>query len=217
MTSKSDAKVAEKAPENAVVEPERFDPNAPQAWSIALGEADEVLGFDLAKDEILDALEGVPFLITRLTFREAGMLSRDAYVSCEAQIAPKAELERRRVDLQKLPFDPGELVVFNDGSTGVYRQIVQYLAIKGFITLPHPVSVSGPGPRYSEKDKKVIYECSYDLPPELWTDVSGGEMRFTPNGKGEYVVNVRLFARRGIRISEYQNDWTQDGKTRYLA
>lgn len=217
MTSKSDANAVEKVEEMAVTEPERFDPNAPQAWSVAINEADEVLGFDLAKDEILDALEGVPFLITRLTFREAGMISRDSYVSVECQVAPKAELERRRVRLDTLPFDPGELVVFNDGSTGVYRQLVQYLKVKGFITLPHPIVESGNGPRYDEKAKKIKYECSYDLPPEMWTDVHGGEMRFTPNGKGEYTVNVRLFARRGIRISEYDNDWTKDGKTRYLA
>lgn len=211
MSSKTVANV----PENAPTEPERFDPN--QSWEMATRDADVVLGHDLAKGEILDALEGVPFLITRLSFREADTIARGSYVSCECQVAPQAILEKRRVNFSQLPFDPGELVVFNDGSTGVYRQMVAYLHQKGFITLPDPVTGSGNGPRWDEKGKKVIYECSYDLPPEMWKDVYAGDMRFTPAGKGEYTVNVRIFAKRGIRISTYDNEWTQDGKTRYLA
>jgi hypothetical protein len=211
MTTKSDAAVAK----NDVTEPAPFDPN--QSWEVNTRDADKVLGHDLAKEEILDALVGVPFLITRLTFREADTIARGSYVSCEAQLAPKAEMERRRVDLTKLPFDPGELVVFNDGSTGVYRQMVAYLQAKGFITLPDPISANGDGPRWDDKQKKVIYACTYDLPPEEWSGVNAGEMRYTPSGKGEYTVNVRILAKRGIRISEYENDWTKDGKTRYLA
>lgn len=211
MTTKSPAK----APENVPVEPHRFDPNTP--WDEAIEGADITLGHDLAKAEILDALEGVPFLITRLTFREADTIARGSYVSCECQLAPKSEMERRRINLLTLPFDPGELVVFNDGSTGIYRQMVAYLHQKGFIALPDPVIGSGNGPRWDDKEKKVIYECTYDYPPEMWADVHAGEMRYTPTGKGEYTVNVRILAKRGIRISEYENDWTQDGKTRYLA
>src|SRR5690348_1760549 len=80
MTTKSDAKAVEKVTESPV-EPERFDPNVPNAWEVAVQDADVPLGHDLAKSEILDALEGVPFLITRLTFREADTIARGSYVS----------------------------------------------------------------------------------------------------------------------------------------
>lgn len=214
MTTKSPAKSPEKVVDSPV-EPEAFDPN--MSWEDATEGADTVLGHDLAKAEILDALEGVPFLITRLTFREADTIARGSYVSCECQLAPKSVMERRKINLLTLPFDPGDMVVFNDGSTGIYRQAVAYLHQRGFIALPDPVIGSGNGPRWDEKEQKVIYECTYDYPPEMWADVHAGDMRYTPTGKGEYQVNVRILAKRGIRISNYQNDWTQDGKTRYLA
>src|SRR5215469_13336995 len=125
MSTKTPAAKTEAVPENVPLEPGRFDPN--QSWDMATRDADQVLGHDLAKDEILDALVGVPFLITRMTFHPGEAGKREAYVSCEVQLAPRPEMERRRVNLAMLPFDPGELVVFNDGSTGVYRQCVAYL------------------------------------------------------------------------------------------
>jgi hypothetical protein len=187
------------------------------AWDVALRDADQVTGHDLAKDEVLDALVGVPFLVTKMTFNAGNVANRENFVSCEAQLAPRAEMERRRVNLTTLPFDPGDLVVFNDGSTGIYRQCVAYLHARGFITLPDPVMPSGEGPGWDDKKKEMIYVCSYDLPASKWTDIRTGELRYAPSGAAVYTINVRLLAKRGIRISEYQNDWTQDGKTRYFA
>src|SRR5690348_8217414 len=111
MTTKSPANDTVAVPENrdnAPIEPPMFDPN--QAWDVAVRDADQVLGHDLAKDEVLDALVGVPFLITRMTFHPGEAGQREAYVSCELQLAPRPELERRRVNLATLPFDPGDLV-----------------------------------------------------------------------------------------------------------
>lgn len=215
MTTKSAANATVAVPENGPVEPAPYDPN--QAWDVATRDADQVLGHDLAKEEILDALVGVPFLITRMTFHAGEAGQRESYVSCEAQLAPRPEMERRRVNLAMLPFDPGDLVVFNDGSTGIYRQCVAYLHAKGFIALPEPVRPEGKGPQWDEKAGEMTYECSYDLPPVKWTDIHAGDLRYTPEGNPQYTVNVRCLAKRGIRISEYQNDWTKDGKTRYLA
>jgi hypothetical protein len=211
MTTKSPANV----PANDVQEPGAFDPNT--AWDVALRDADQVLGHDLAKEEILDALEGVPFLITRMTFHPGEAGKREAFVSCEAALAPRPEMERRRVNLAMLPFDPGDLVVFNDGSTGIYRQCVAYLHARGFIALPDPVTTEGKGPRWDEKAGEMTYECSYDLPPARWESAHVGDFRYNLDGLAIYAVNVRVLAKRGIRISEYDNEWTQDGKTRYLA
>lgn len=209
------SKQAAESTENAIQPYGEYDPN--QAWDMATREADQVTGHDLAKDEVLDCLVGVPFLVTRMTFNAGDAGKRENFVSCEAQLAPRAEMERRRVNLGMLPFDPGDLVVFNDGSTGIYRQCVAYLYARQFINLPDPVVTNGEGPRWDDKKKVMDYVCSYDLPASQWSDVRTGEMRFTPAGIAVYQINVRLLAKRGIRISEYQNDWTQDGKTRYFA
>lgn len=195
-----------KSPAVPVVQ--EFEPlNANASWEEATYGADEILGHDLAKDELLDALEGVPFLIHRVYFRPSEVSGRKNYVTCEAKIADRTLLERRHVRVDSLPFDPGDLVVFNDGSTGIYRQVVAYLHGKGFIALPDPVVVRG---KYGE--------CSYDLPPDEWANIFAGDLRFTPLGEAVYTANIRLFAKRGIRISDgYENEWTKDGKTRYLA
>lgn len=215
MSTKSPAEKTVAVPQNGPVEAMPYDPNV--SWEEAIAGADQVLGHDLAKEEILDALEGVPFLITRMTFHAGEAGQREAYVSCEAQLAPRAEMERRRVSLATLPFDPSDLVVFNDGSTGIYRQCVAYLHAKGFIALPEPVRPEGKGPIWDMPKGEMIYECSYDLPPLKWAEIHAGDLRYTPDGQPQYTVNVRCLAKRGIRISEYENDWTKDGKTRYLA
>ena len=197
---------------NVPAEPANYQPGV-ISWDALKESADQVLGHDLAKDEMADALVGVPFCITRVTFRPGfkknskafGEGITFAYVSCEAVLAPLTELNRRRVNLQSLPFDAESLVVFNDGSTGVYRQIVQYLAAKEFIALPEGAT-EGP-----------MGEVIFDLPPEKWTDVRTGNAVFDTDGFMQYDTNIRLLCPRGLRVSEYENEWTKDGKTRYLG
>jgi hypothetical protein len=215
MSTKTPASKGTAVPENGPTEPESYDPNQP--WDVATRDADQVLGHDLAKDEILDALIGVPFLITRMTFHPGEAGARAAYVSCEAQLAPRPEMERRRVNLAMLPFDPGDLVVFNDGSTGIYRQCVAYLHAKGFIALPEPVVTEGKGAIWDMTAGEMVYVCSYDLPPSEWEATHAGDYRYDEHGNTVYSVNVRCLAKRGIRVSEYENEWSKDGKTRYLA
>jgi hypothetical protein len=178
--------------------------------------ADEILGHDLAKDENLDALEGVPFLITKVVFRPGEKGQRESYATLEIVLASRQLMERRNVNLATLPFDPGDLVVINDGGTGIYRQIVAYLHAKGFIALPEPLVVNGNGPRWDDKAKEMVYACSFDLPPSAWADVNAGDLRFDNDGKPVYTANVRIFAKRGIRVSDYSNDFGES-KTRYLA
>lgn len=196
-----------------VDEPAPYNP-ALETWEEATSAAHEVMGHDLAKDELLDALIGVPFLITRFTFRPGIPASETtqfmakgdtyAYVSVEAVIAPEVELKRRRVNVDTLPFDPGALVVFNDGSTGIYRQTVNYLEAIGFITLPE-------GPDEGSKGS-----VRFDLPPTKWTEVHAGELSFDEDGNGIYTVNVRLRCPRGLRKSTYDSPFGEAG-TRYLG
>ena len=186
-------------------------------WDEEVRTADQVNGHDLAKDELLDALVGVPFLITRLTFRPGFPLRGDtavgpkgkvmAYVSCEGVIAPEHVLKRRRVNMENLPFEPGSQVVFNDGSTGIYRQIVAYLEARGLVELPDGLAEGG---EYGT--------CKYDLPPSDWSEVRTGEIRFDETGFAEYEANIRLTCPRGLRVSEYENEYNPAGsKTRYLG
>ena len=191
-----------------------YDRNS-MSFSDMLGEAVEVQGNQLVKDDVADELEGVPFLITRVTFRPgfpdpANRARRLAYVSCECVIADDDYLARRKINLDAKPFLPGDHIVFNDGSTGVYRQILAVLESQGYITLPEG-NVSGP-----------YGQTRYDAPPAEWLDYPVGDaktMEVTSEAPGfvQYTADVRIFAPRGLRISEYSNDFTADGKTRYLA
>ena len=185
------------------------------SFSAMAEEALEVQGYELAKDDVADALEGVPFLITKVTFRPgfpdpSNKARKLAFVSCEIVIADEEFLSRRKKSLDGKPFLPGDHVVLNDGSTGVYRQVVAALETAGYIELPEgPTEGSYPTTRY-------------DTPPGEWTTIhvgtrERGEVGTSTEGFDTYECDVRILAPRGLRISEYSNDYTADGKTRYLA
>ena len=190
-------------------------------WDSLVSDADEILGYDLARDETADDLVGVPFLITRV-YSRPGVLRdkiRAAYVSCECRVAPALDLRLingrregsrlgRLTDLESLAFGPDSHVVFNDGSTGVYRQITKYLAAKEYVVLKDPVIETG-----------SYGESSFDQPPGGWADIRQGQLiptDETPVFTG-YVADIRLYCPRGLRLSLYENDYTQTGKTRYIA
>lgn len=188
-------------------------------WESLVTAADEIIGYDLARDETADDLVGVPFLLVGVTFRPGVMRDkeRQAYVSCEARIAPHLDLRlinsRREgsrlgklTDLEALAFGPDSHVVFNDGSTGVYRQVVKYLAAKGYINLAEPVIEAG-----------SYGESSFDQPPSRWAAADQGSATFDPDGFMGYSAAIRLYCPRGLRLSLYENDYTQTGKTRYLG
>lgn len=182
-----------------------YDPS--QSWDAAVADADKIAGHELVKDEILDALKGVPFLITRITTRPGTPKNGKPadYFSCECVIASEKDLRRRRVDLSMLPFSPEDQIVFNDSSTGIHRQIVFYLQAKGYIVLPEGAT------------EGVSGESIFDLPASDWLEIKRGKARFLEDGYMEYSANIRLYCPRGIRISEYDNEFSKDAKTRYLA
>lgn len=194
--------------------PAPYDRNM-MSFSDMLGEAVEVQGNQLVKDDIADELVGVPFLITRVVFRPGKVDPHDktrrlAYVSCESVIADEAYIARRKINLDAKPFLPNDHIVVNDGSTGIYRQVLAVMESQGFIILPE-------GPVAGPKG-----ETRYDTPPSEWVEMPAGEAwmaEATSDDAGflYYAADVRIFAPRGLRLSEYGNEYTEDGKTRYLA
>jgi len=185
---------------------------SPDEWWDA-PEADEVEGYDLLKEEALLQVVGVPFMGTRVIFRDGiqrkGVKWRDDFVSLEIRVAPASVLKNaavrilsRRssagVSLDSITASPDEQLVLNDGSTGLYRQVVQYLAAKGLITLPE-------GEEKGEKGESI-----YDLPRSEW--VTGAE-------EATEGIEITLRCSRGLRFSDYSNDYTGDEKARtwYIA
>lgn len=189
-----------------------LSPIAVDAWW-SDKDADDVEGYDLLKDAALFQLVGVPFMGTKVIFREGvlrkGNDYRDDYASLELRVAPesiiKASLVRivtrrnaHKIPSESLMAEPDEQLVLNDGSTGIYRQIVQYLVMKGHVTLPE-------GPEEGEKGDSI-----YDLPRSQW--LTGAE-------QASEGIDIKLKCSRGLRFSEYKNEYTGDEEARtwYIA
>lgn len=196
--------------------PQSYTPG--EDWQSLLDRSAEILGYDLAKDDSADDLVGVPFIITRVVFRPGVMRNKvqAAYVSCEIRVSPHLDLRlintRREssrlpkvVSLEDLPFGPDSHVVFNDGSTGVYRDVMRTLVLQGYITLKTPLVEAG-----------AYGESSFDSPPGEWAGIIHGEYTDIDGFEG-YAAPIAIYCPRGLRLSLYENDYTQTGKTRYLA
>jgi hypothetical protein len=162
----------------------------------------------LEKDK--ERLIGVPFVITRVTFRPGE--SAPDYVSCEAIIGDLQSLAEAVgrgwipgvTDVQNLPFAPEEHIVFNDSSTGVRRKIVEMLHFAGMINV---------GEATDE------FDDAYRKPWQEWQSFSQvGQMNgedgekidipdFTKSPSGEQFAIV---ARHGLRVSNFSG--VVDGK-----
>lgn len=206
--------VAQAPAEVAEIPQVTFQPYSPlnmQTWDEANESAIEFPGYDLLTDERTDKLEDVPFLIVGATFRP-GITTAEgramSYVSVECMIAPSPLIRRRGIDPDSLPFAPESHVVFNDGSTGVYRQIVSALEGIGYIKLGNN------GVRENAPKGGSVF----DQPPGEWADVRFGDLRFDEEGRGVYAAPIRLRAPRGLRLSTYENEFTTgQATTRYIA
>lgn len=190
-------------------------PLAPgQGFADLMQGADTVSGASLFKDEGLNTLVGIPFLIHSITFRPG--IIRDGiqqdYVSIEALLAD-AETMRRAIKrgqftaVQAELLQPEENIILNDGSTGIFRQVVKYLNDNGYIALPE-------GPESGDKGN-----CRYDLPRTSW---EGTAVEMTVENDGtlsDTTYPVRLFCPRGLRVSEYTSPVNPSEKARtfYLA
>lgn len=183
-----------------------------------IANADRVDGGELVKGETLALLKGVPFAITKVHYREGDVKDKTTglptcYTSLEITLGDEKWLTKRRVNLATFPFIPEENLIFNDGSTGVKRQMTNYLHAKGFIVVR------------KDPDKLVMGgakgESSFDLPPGDWDDIPAENGKLTINDNGfpcwEFTLPVPLFCVRGLRPSEYSNDYAKDAVTWYLA
>jgi len=169
-------------------------------WNAEAGQADEVVGYSLIggkeNEQTLELLKGVPFIIEGVTFRKGDVnigtkdkpFYRD-YVSVECLVHPLYQSRFKR-----------PRVVFNDGSTGIYRQIVAYLVSKGLVEVDESLPEGGDahGSRY---------------------DVSYSERRIAPNGDEVWVgreFDIRLTCPEGLRYSDYKGP-QGDARTYYIA
>jgi len=159
-------------------------------WNSQVADAIEIEGYSLyggkENDNKLDSLIGVPFLVKTVTFREGDITPPGAkaprdYVSCEVLIRPDhAQKFNRRY------------VVFNDGSTGIYRQIVAALAVRGLVNVPD------------------------DLPESGDANTTRYDVSFTTGPDDAESFDVKLLCPEGLRKSEYKSP-TGDSVTWYLA
>ena len=124
-------------------------------------------------------------------------------MSVEAVVAPQAVIDKLagngRVNTALMSVEPGESVVFNDGSTGIYRQVTAYLHAVGAIAVSPDhgfLNTVGKGGT-----------SAFDQPRSVWA--SGADQ--ATDG-----IDIRLLAKRGLRFSDYSNEFG-DAETFYLA
>lgn len=187
-------------------------------YTAALQDADEVqsigLDIDLFKDERLDSLKGVPFLIVGGSFREKIIDDKlTDFVTVIAMIADEGFLGRRHIKWEGKDWDPMQTFGFNDGGTGVRRQLVAYLHDKGHINVSSGDIV----------ENGTLGQCTYDKKVSEWETISLGELVMKEDKNGnelatwEFMLPKGLSVPRGIRTSTYKGKFGKDVTTRYLG
>lgn len=179
---------------------------------IGSGEFYQVPGFGLVDDKML--LVGVPHVILGVTFQQPTPARPRGYVSLRGMIASADKLDeaRRRGWIPnngEIPFNPEERIIYNDGSTGIRRQVTELLHKWGLIKVGH-----------ENFEPTEDYPSRFDLPWSEWDEYSESEQQgervvpgFTKNHLGRmFCLNVA----RGLRVSEYSNEKADDARTFYL-
>jgi hypothetical protein len=195
-----------------VAQLEEWVPYQGQSYRDLAGTAAVSPGGELVKG---DLLVGVPFVTTRATFRvgdyhNAVFNTSGMYVSVEILTgdldAFKRALARGRIT-EDNPFDEEEELVFNEGGTGIYRRIVSLWEGLGWIQLPE-------GP-----EEGKFGESRLDTPLADWhvSETSPVAILHDNEGSPVFSAPTRILAKRGLRISKYENEYTREGHTRYFA
>jgi hypothetical protein len=192
-------------------------PGVPEAWAGGTWEeltrdATEVFGADLEKGA---QLVGIPFCLIMATYRP-GFVKPDGttgfYVSLDAIIGPEEQITRavrrgRVPEGHEILVDPEEHIVFNEGGTGVYRQVSQFLEASGRIKINSDL------PREGKSG-----ESRYDISPAEWDVDPSAEFKLDAAGNPTVGFSIRLLCPRGLRESEYDNEYGPDKVvTRYIA
>lgn len=159
-------------------------------------------------------LIGVPHVITKVTFwvPKKGI----GHCSVEATIAPEhalsAQLKREKIealDPSGAPMvEPGEQVVYSDGSTGIRRTLVAMLQAADVIDVGHA--------DLAETGK--LGECRYDAPWTDWDRIDSTTMQGAvevPSFEKNHVGGqLKIRVTRGLQKSDYNDG---ESTTYYLA
>jgi hypothetical protein len=161
-------------------------------WDQGVAQAMEIEGYSLYggtdNDRKLDSLVGTPFLLKNATFRQGDITPQGAteprdYVSCEVLIHPDHAAKF-----------PRKYVVFNDGSTGIYRQIVAAVAAKG------------------------LTDLDMNKPEAGDANTTRFDVSFSTDGESTEFHGLNIFAPEGLRKSDYPNEFGGGSATTwYLA
>lgn len=184
------------------------------AWDNLTADAIEISGGDL---ERADSLIGVPFCITGVKFWRGDYARSDIkgkngdVAAVYLVVGPEHELargiRRGRIEMP-LNVEAGEVLVINEAGTGMYRQLVQILESMGKIILPE-----GPG--------EGAYGASrFDTPIDQWNfpdDIAGQGVTAKWGDSPTIDVQVKILCPRGLRASDYENEHTKQGRTRYIG
>jgi hypothetical protein len=194
-----------------VNESTEIGPYRGQSWDVLDAEAFEAEGSDQVK---ADLLTGFPFIAVHGTLREgdylhAGCGKNHPYLYLTIVVGPEREIDRavkrgRIKEENREDIDPGEVLGFVEAGTGLYRQILGFLEAQAYVVLPEGLA-NGP-----------FGESRFDSLPADW-DFLKGEVRFDSEGQPVWDFDFRLKFPRGLRISEYENEYTKQGKTRYAG
>lgn len=168
------------------------DPRDMAEWAESVHASVEIQGYSLyggkENDSTLDSLIGVPFVMENVTYQggtiiPAGEKEPRDYMSCEVLIHPAYAhaFTRKRI-------------VFNDASTGIYRQVTKILATQGNVNVSDALPENG-------GSNATRYDSSF-------TTAESPRLRFE---------DVRIFAPAGLRKSEYTAETGTDAITWYLA
>lgn len=214
MTAKSAVETQGNIVTDIAVHNRRLLTPAQRAWE-DVDSIDSVFSADIEKDKM--ELCGVPFIITGATFRPGrfknlGQTKSGEFVSVELITAPeplftqlvnkyRSRLMAQGFNLSIPPeIGPDESLIINDSSTGIRRQLVQYLHLSGMITVKEGAETSD---LTGQSGTNV-----FDTESSDW--VSGGAIAATG-------ISLRLLCKRGLRPSQYENEYTPEGMTFYLA
>lgn len=152
----------------------------------------EVLGYELVEKE---ALEGVPFIITKVIFRESDK-NNVGFVSVEAVT------------------NHNEKVVFNDSGTGIFKQLIA-LAEKQGVLLPNAA--------HALSENESLYSDYFDTDQIPFKQRNNVHVWVSTDGAWniEWALGI-LKAKRGLRSSSYESREVDGqkipgGTTWYLA
>lgn len=199
--------------EIAVSDPDVWN-NAPSSealdlWAEALDQATFVVDAPPVERN-KNALIGVPHIITSVTYRESNDKNKPrGYVSVEATIAPAPAIENaiRRgwipdvSTLADFKLDPGANVVYNDGSTGIRRQLTKMFFDAGMCDVGGDPKEAGA--RF-DRSHTEWESCKFEgtrHDSEFDVDVTYPLFDQSPNG-GRLLIVVK----HGLRVSEYGED-----------